>query len=1124
MDPVTRLVDLAVAGGGEFGYMYIIQEGSNCEQRASLRVQIIDLGSTLTAGPSTALCAGPTTYKLPKGIPLTGYFTGPALLDAEEGLVDLRQLKTDTTYTYQYCLRSNAVAGCEACKPQTLRINANPDAGFAFSGTPCIEQEFRVRNLSRGAMNYLWDFGDGTTSAGAEPVHLYRQRGSYALTLIAISDAGCRDTAVQRLYITTPPVVDFNLDSREGCAPFEVVLSNRSAGDSIRQQWIIGLDTFPGADPGRVLLDGVTRDSFFLVTLIVENLCGEVRQQDSILVHPYPILNFGISQDEGCSPSAIAISNISLGDPQTWSWDMGNGNVYTEANPPVQVYTTGEDLISTYTISAIAGNTCGSDTLSKIVTVYPPNVRAFIEKDTFRACAPLRYRPRSFSTPGAVVTWKVYHESGRMEGSEKPAPEFLLTEPGRYMAVLYASNCGTDTDTAYVDILPAPRVDFMHRPYICQGQPILFTNTSSGIHGSRWTFGDGSAASEQFSPTHVFKNPGVYWVKLTGYSALNNCPAEDSSQVRVIGNPDAGFDAGVRSGCAPLEVRFENGSAGNGPLTYVWNFGDGSSLSTEAHPVHVFERPGNYPVTLTVYDRDSCFADTSIVNILVYDHPKANFLFEKELLCLGHDSLRVINRTEGAVQWQWRFDADNSRLRQPVFWPGKAGADTVRLIARNQYGCADSLIRTVRVLESPQARIDSTQMAGCMPLSLVFGNDSRHAGNYQWLFDGNTSTQAQPQHTFRVAGSYTVQLIASSANGCPADTAFAKVAVFPRPEAAFAFEKPEDCGTPATVVFVNQSQGAQGYVWDYDNGRQSALVQDTLAYTDPGTYIVRLIAENTLGCRDTFSVPVDIYGQPLADFEVSVPKGCAPMEVQLSNQSFGALAYLWEVSGIGVFTEENPVIRIERPGSYSITLTAIYNDRCRDSLRMEEGVRAYLSPLAGFRFQADMDPNLLGDVQFFNTSRDANRYRWQFGDGNESEELSPFHEYSINRELLVTLTAFQDNQGAFVCIDSITQPVAPEWLSRFYAPNAITPGYGAEGIQRFQPTGVGIEEYEIRVFSPQGQLVWHAREQNQPTPTAYWDGTFQGTVVPQGAYAWIANVTFQDGTKRVYKGTVTALR
>ncbi len=1124
VDSLSGRIDLVQAGGGDKVYTYVLQKGTTCEQQGSLSVRIIDLGSQLTAGPPSALCEGPATFQLPKGMPATGYFTGPGLLDAGQGIVDLRQLRMDTTYTYQYCLRSSAVAGCEACKPQTLRIHANPNARFSFIGTPCINQEFRMQNLSGGAASYSWDFGDGTVQEGAEPAHRYRQRGTYSLTLIATSSEGCRDTSRQTLYITTPPVAGFTLDRKEGCAPFTLALSNRSSGDSIRQYWIIGRDTLPGADPGSLVLDGVTRDSFFLITLAVENLCGEVRQQDSVLVHPYPMVDFGISQDEGCSPSTIAIANTSKGNPQIWRWDMGNGNVYDSVSPPPQIYRTGADFISEYVITATARNACGEDSLSKTVTVYPPNVRAFIEKDTFQGCPPMRYRPRSYSTPGASVSWKVVHESGKVEGSEKSAPEFILKDPGRYTVVLYASNCGTDTDTAYVDVLPAPAADFSHRPYICQGQPIVFQNASQGIHGSRWSFGDGSASSDEHSPTHVFDSAGVYQVRLTVFSELNNCPAEDSSQVLVVGNPAAAFSAGVRSGCYPLEVRFENFSAGSEPLTYAWNFGDGSSFSTDAHPVHVFERPGNFPVTLTVYDRDSCFADTSVLHVLVYERPKADFYSAKEPICLGHDSLHLINRSTGAVQWEWTYGEEVSSQQQPVFWPRSAGTTNVRLIARNPYGCADTLIQPMRVLESPQAQIGAAPFAGCAPLALTFSNSSRLAGSYLWEFDGNSSTLLQPQYTFRNPGTYQVRLTAISSNGCPADQDSAVVEVYPRPQAAFAFDKPEACGTPAEVVFTNQSRGAQGYYWDYGDGGQSTRLEDVHEYAGPGTYTAQLIAENTFGCRDTMQQPIDIFGQPVADFEVLTPEDCAPMEVQLLNRSEAALSYRWTVAGIGEFSEENPVLRIENPGTYDIVLTALYNDRCQDSLRIPAAVRAYQSPTAGFAYQANIDPNLLGDVQFYNTSRQANRYRWQFGDGSESQEVSPFHEYSLNRELLVTLTAYQDNQGAFLCTDSITQEIAPEWLARFYAPNAMTPGYGDEAIQRFKPTGVGIQEYEIRVFSPQGQIVWQAREENQPTPTAWWDGTFGGAIVPQGAYAWIANVTFQNGNKRVYKGTVTVLR
>jgi PKD repeat protein len=60
----------------------------------------------------------------------------------------------------------------------------------------------------------------------------------------------------------------------------------------------------------------------------------------------------------------------------------------------------------------------------------------------------------------------------------------------------------------------------------------------------------------------------------------------------------ADFTANVTSGPAPLTVAFTDTSTG-GPTSWLWDFGDGST-STEQNPVHTYESPGNYSVTLTV--------------------------------------------------------------------------------------------------------------------------------------------------------------------------------------------------------------------------------------------------------------------------------------------------------------------------------------------------------------------------------------------------------------------------------------------------------------------------------------------------------------------------------------------
>jgi hypothetical protein len=69
--------------------------------------------------------------------------------------------------------------------------------------------------------------------------------------------------------------------------------------------------------------------------------------------------------------------------------------------------------------------------------------------------------------------------------------------------------------------------------------------------------------------------------------------------------PAAAFTPGLQGGNA---LAFTNTSSGTPWMTYTWDFGDGSALATQAHPLHTFPAPGVYTVTLTVispYGQDS---------------------------------------------------------------------------------------------------------------------------------------------------------------------------------------------------------------------------------------------------------------------------------------------------------------------------------------------------------------------------------------------------------------------------------------------------------------------------------------------------------------------------------------
>ena len=49
-------------------------------------------------------------------------------------------------------------------------------------------------NNSQNATNFIWDFGDNSTSIVTEPSHIYANAGTYFVSLIASNNIGCTDT------------------------------------------------------------------------------------------------------------------------------------------------------------------------------------------------------------------------------------------------------------------------------------------------------------------------------------------------------------------------------------------------------------------------------------------------------------------------------------------------------------------------------------------------------------------------------------------------------------------------------------------------------------------------------------------------------------------------------------------------------------------------------------------------------------------------------------------------------------------------------------------------------------------------------------------------------------------
>lgn len=154
-----------------------------------------------------------------------------------------------------------------------------------FSATPLtgiapLEVAFTDESLpGTEPLTFLrWDFGDGTTSTEAAPVHTYTEPGTYTVTLTLASVSGVNTrtrTDYVRVRGETGPRADFRADKRAGDGPLTVKFSDESnAGSSeiISRLWDFGDGNTSTEDAPTHTYE---KNGNFTVSLTVETAIGE---------------------------------------------------------------------------------------------------------------------------------------------------------------------------------------------------------------------------------------------------------------------------------------------------------------------------------------------------------------------------------------------------------------------------------------------------------------------------------------------------------------------------------------------------------------------------------------------------------------------------------------------------------------------------------------------------------------------------------------------------------------------------------------------------------------------------------------------------------------------------------
>ncbi|MBU8871845.1 MAG: PKD domain-containing protein [Gemmatimonadales bacterium] len=318
---------------------------------------------------------------------------------------------------------------------------------------------------------------------------------------------------------------------------------------------------------------------------------------------------------------------------------------------------------------------------------------------------------------------------------------------------------------------------------------------------------------------------------------------------------------------------------------------------------------------------------------------------------------------------------------------------------------------------------------GCSPFTVNFTDESTGPiDSWVWNFgDGMQSISQNPSHTYSDPGVYDVGLAVTSPDGDDSIVKFGYIIVGAAPSPSFtsSVEYPEFISAGESVDFTDTSTGdPTSWLWDFGDGGSSTLQSPTHFFNTSGAFSITLTVTNSCG-SEFLTVPNLILvipsTAPVADFSFSPATGCAPLEVEFTDESTGSItAWAWDFGDGATGTEASPTHTYTTPGVFDVRLI-VTSESDADTVTVAGAVVVEMPVAAAFTVSDTLGAAPL-EVTFTDASAgDPTSWLWDFGDASTDTVANPTHTYLTEGLFDVTLIV-----GNACSVDTLVMVAAVE--------------------------------------------------------------------------------------------------
>ena len=1128
---------------GTYTVMLIAAPGTQCQDTATMNIVVRTPPNAQFTPNSYFSCGNPITftpnnqtgsyYHWNFGVSGTNSDTSNQMISnytyTQEGSYYVSLTITDQygcvgSYTnpspiiVDFCEVTIQVSTNQGCKPLPVSfsptINCNPNTTVT---------------------NYSWNFGNGQNSNIQNPTINYNDTGTFVILLTITTNLGCTaiDTTQIQIGEHQNPQISYNYTG--GCANDTVNFISLSTDSNYIDSytWIFMNDSSlvvgssNEANP-QIIFQG---NGYISLTYIIEqNGCSTTLQLDSIFFLNGPYTDNIDTVMVGChNPYLIGAVMPFIKQANRWYWDMNNDGIFEDSTIlPNPVYAYNDTCWFTYpsnqnyTIRFIAYNDSAGCFWEKTMSIKIWDIKANLTVQS-----PTCYQNVLFNILGSQdfdINSYLFNYGDGTTGTN--ILHNFPQQSANYWAYVYIYNpigC-SDTDSVYIRVFH-PNPAFIGEPLsFCIPYNFSLVDSSTAdttiVHW-QWSITPYSLSSTDQNPTFNIVMPGWYNVNLTIVDALGCQNTLQVNSYFLANDLLPNFSAIDNTLCLGDTAYFISNVAG--ATQYLWNFGDGSPIYNGTNPSHFYQDTGKYTVTLYVSNNSpGCNDSISQTNYIQIQDITANFtVLTTDTNCYPFN-VTITNLTDTMYNptWYWTFgDGGTSTNHTPTNSYTLPGQYWLVLEATTSFGCKskDSVLITV---SGPYTQITMSNNIICKGDTVQFNvTQPQNITIYNWDFgDGTTSNTAPTQHIYNyvpASGYFIPSLVYCSDATCcqyATDTLYVHQVM-----ANFTYTQLNGstdsiaCGS-ATLVFNNQSIGANDYIWNFGDGTtDNTMNPQNHTYQNSGnttqTFYITLSITSNIGCKDSIKKPFIVYPLPTIQVGQNVAI-CHGSSVQLYAN--GGNAIIWQ-----------PMQGLDNPASYtpnaspdsSTTYTATIYDTYGCSNSASVFVFVQQEPSLSNSHDTTI---IIGEiVNLWAQSSQNVTYLWSPSYGLSCTNCpNPIAQPLQSTTYTVMIS---DTMGCFQVIGTVHIEVREEFT--IDVPTAFTPnGDGINDI--IYVRGWGLKQLlEFKIFNRWGQCVFETDDLQQG-----WDGTFKGKKQDSDTYAYTVKAITYGGKVLTKNGLFNLLR